>query len=85
MRIFFVLLIAIIASACASTANYNAPKHQVGQTFQNSFVIGIHNTNIPLPEGEWRLIGYQQKRDDDITNKLNQLKKIGGRRGYNQN
>ena len=70
MRILFALVTTIVISACSSIQNYNAPKHQVGQTFQNSFVIGVSNTSIPLPEGEWTLIGYHQSRND-IGTKIN--------------
>ncbi len=61
MRILLILVITIVMAACSSVSNYNVPKYQIGQTFQNSFVIGIRNTNIPLPEGIWKLVGYQQQ------------------------
>ncbi len=67
MRLLSILFIATIVGACSSIANYSAPKHRVGDIFQGSFVIGTYNTNIPLPEGEWKLIGYQQKSNDINT------------------
>ncbi len=64
------LLIATAISACSSLSNYSAPDHQIGNTYRNSFVIGAFNTSIPLPEGEWELIGYHQS-SNDIGTKLN--------------
>lgn len=58
MRILFVLLVAIIATGCQSL---QPPKYEIGQTFQNAFVVGGENTAVPLPEGKWMLVGYNQR------------------------
>ena len=65
------ILLALVLIGCAA-GSYNAPKHQVGQTFRDHIIVGSFNTNIPLPEGEWTLIGYGKWTNNNNT-KFNQL------------
>lgn len=42
---------------------HNAPpNHTIGQIFRNSFVLDKWNTAIPLPAGEWKLVGYSSPK-----------------------
>ena len=61
MRKILILFASLALSACAG--NYQAPKYQVGQSFQDSFISG-YKTSVPLPAGKWNLVGYSQKSNN---------------------
>ena len=87
-KIAFIATILFLLSACADLQkSLYVPKHEIGQIFRDAIVIGRNNAAVPLPPGEWRLVGQKQvypfnkgrinrvvlAQTDDDTNKLSKL------------
>ena len=58
-KLFMFFVVAIISTGCVTTSK--APIYQKGQIFSGSILVGTSNITVPLPEGEWTLIGFWQE------------------------
>ena len=54
---FLFVCLSVILTGCAGIAG--APNYKVGATFRDVYNIGL--SQIPLPEGEWKLIWYYKE------------------------
>ena len=52
-KIWIAILAALMVTACQTT---EIPDERIGQLFQDEMVIGVDDTRLPLPPGQWELV-----------------------------
>ena len=67
MKIKSLLIISVLSLLCISCAHYIDPieTNPIGKTYQG--LINFCDMQLPLPEGEWKVVGRGYARDDKFV------------------